>query len=153
MVHSHNTFVFQSLLKDGVALKIPFFSITIPYNACSFFVGVKSATTRTSSYISFISYQFFHFVFNCFSDSFQQNIRIFKSLNDFFISFISLFEIIKAVIPEPCIFFWIPASITKAAAVIPNWAKIFLAKGTATYINGLLVYSTMILKILQIELF
>ena len=33
-------------------------------------------------------------------------------------------------------FFWIPASIAEAAAVIPNGAKIFLAKGTATFING-----------------
>ena len=35
-------------------------------------------------------------------------------------SFISLFENIKVVVPEPCIFFWIPASIAEAAAVIPN---------------------------------
>ena len=54
----------------------------------------------------------------------------------FFISLISLFEIIKAVLSEPCIFFWIHASITEDAAVIPNGAKVFLAKGTATYING-----------------
>ena len=33
-------------------------------------------------------------------------------------------------------FFWIPASIAEAAAVIPNGAKIFFAKGTATFING-----------------
>ena len=51
-------------------------------------------------------------------------------------SFISSFEIIKAVIQEPCIFFWIPPSIAEAAAVIPNGAKMFLAKGTATFING-----------------
>ena len=31
-------------------------------------------------------------------------------------SFISLFEVIKVVVPEPCIFFWIPASIAKAKA-------------------------------------
>ena len=51
-------------------------------------------------------------------------------------SFISSFEIIKAVVQEQCIFFWIPASIAGAAAVIPNGAKMFLAKGTATFING-----------------
>ena len=51
-------------------------------------------------------------------------------------SFISLFEIIKVVVPEPCIFFWIPASIAEAAAVIPNGAKTFFAKGIATFING-----------------
>ena len=59
-------------------------------------------------------------------------------------SFISLFEVIKVVVhrveeeglPEPYIFFWIYTSIAEAAAVIPNWAKIFFAKGTATFING-----------------
>ena len=33
-------------------------------------------------------------------------------------------------------FFWIPASIAEAAAVIPNGAKTFFAKWIATYING-----------------
>ena len=52
-------------------------------------------------------------------------------------SFISSFEIIRLVVPEPCIFFWIPTSIAEAAAVISNGAKIFLfAKGTATFIDG-----------------
>ena len=53
-------------------------------------------------------------------------------------SFISLFEIIKVVVPEPFYFilFWIPASIAEAAAVIPNGAKTFFAKGIATFING-----------------
>ena len=59
-------------------------------------------------------------------------------------SFISLFEIIKVVVreaedewrPEPCIFFWVPASIAEEAAVIPNGAKTFFVKGTATFING-----------------
>ena len=53
----------------------------------------------------------------------------------FIMSLISLFEIIKVVAhkaedkeqPEPWIFFWIPASIAEAAAVIPKGAKIFLA--------------------------
>ena len=34
------------------------------------------------------------------------------------------------------VFFSIPASIAEAAAVISNGAKIFFAKGNATYING-----------------
>ena len=50
-------------------------------------------------------------------------------------SFISSFEIIKVVVPKPCIFFWIPASM-EAAAVIPNGAKTFFDKGIATFING-----------------
>ena len=33
-------------------------------------------------------------------------------------------------------FFLIPASIAEAAAVIPNGAKTFFAKGIATFING-----------------
>ena len=33
-------------------------------------------------------------------------------------------------------FFWIPASIAEATAVIPNGAKTFFAKGIATFING-----------------
>ena len=33
-------------------------------------------------------------------------------------------------------FFWIPASIAEVAAVIPNRAKTFSAKGIATFING-----------------
>ena len=32
-------------------------------------------------------------------------------------------------------FFFIPASISEAAAVIPNGAKTFFAKGIATFIN------------------
>ena len=61
--------------------------------------------------------------------------------------FISSFEIIKVVTceagdegrPETCIFFWVSASIAEAAAVIPNVAKIFFTKGTATFINGLAI--------------
>ena len=43
----------------------------------------------------------------------------------FKISFISSLEIVKVVVPEPCIFFWILASVAKTAAVMPNGAKIF----------------------------
>ena len=50
-------------------------------------------------------------------------------------SFTSSVEIIKDVVPEPCIFFWITASIAEAAAVISNGTKILFAKGTATFIN------------------
>ena len=56
-------------------------------------------------------------------------------------SFISLFEVIKAVfeVIEPCIFFWIPASTGEAAAVIPNGAKIFLAKRKLLSLTDLLI--------------
>ena len=33
-------------------------------------------------------------------------------------------------------FFWIPASVAEAAAVIPNGAKTFFGKGISTFING-----------------
>ena len=53
-------------------------------------------------------------------------------------SFISSLEIIKVVVPDPCIFFLcVPACITEAAAIIHNGAKTFFAEGTATFINGL----------------
>ena len=76
-------------------------------------------------------------------------------------SFISLFQIIKLVVhgaedegrPEPCILFLIPAPIAEAAAVISSRTKIFFARGTANFINELLVYLIMILKTLEIELF
>ena len=51
-------------------------------------------------------------------------------------SFISLFEIIKVVVLEPCFFFRIPASIAEAATIIPTGTKTFFAKGIATLING-----------------
>ena len=69
----------------------------------------------------------------------------------FIISFISPFEIIKVVVPESCIFLWIPASIAEVAAVIPNGAKTFFSKGIATLMDQL-IYLIMILKILQTEL-
>ena len=56
----------------------------------------------------------------------------------FIMSFLSSFEIIKVVVPEPCIFS-IPASISEAAAVIHNGAKRNFDKGTATFINGLAI--------------
>ena len=69
-------------------------------------------------------------------------------------SFISPFEIIKVAVPESYIFFWIPASIAEAAAVIPNGAKIFfLPKEQLLSFMDQLFYLIMILKILQIEVF
>ena len=51
-------------------------------------------------------------------------------------SFIFLFENIKVVVHEPRTFFWIPASIAQAPAVILNGPEIFFAKGIVTFING-----------------
>ena len=72
--------------------------------------------------------------------------------------FISSFEIIKIVVPEPCVFlffcfFLIPALIAEAAAVILNGAKTFLLKELLLSLIDLLIYLIMILKILQIESF
>ena len=55
-------------------------------------------------------------------------------------SFFISFEIIKTVAPKPSTFFWISASITEAAAAIPNEAKISFAKRTAAFLNDLLFY-------------
>ena len=54
----------------------------------------------------------------------------------FIMSFISSIKIIKTFVSEPCIFFWVPASIAEAEAVILHGAKIFFTKGTANFING-----------------
>ena len=48
-------------------------------------------------------------------------------------SFISSFEITKVVVPEPSIFFGIPASAAHAAAVNPNRIKTLLANGLVTF--------------------
>ena len=51
-------------------------------------------------------------------------------------SFISSFEITKVTVPEPIIFFCIPASAVDAAAVHPNGISILLANGLITvFIN------------------
>ena len=72
-------------------------------------------------------------------------------------SFISSFEIIKAVVAEPSIFFCIPASAADAAAVNPNGIKTLLANGLITFfINGNLVFNNgprVCQEIHQIELF
>ena len=54
-------------------------------------------------------------------------------------AFISSFEIIKIVVPEPCIFFLIPASIAEAAAVILNGTKTFLLKALLLSLIDLLI--------------
>ena len=57
-------------------------------------------------------------------------------------SFISSFDIISVVVPDPKIFLCIPASAADAAAVIPNGIKTLLANGLiAFFINGNPVFS------------
>ena len=90
----------------------------------------SSKSTQQQAWES--SFLYFCFVFNCFRDPFQENIRIFKCLNSFHYVILFLFEIIKVFVPELCIFFWIPGSIE---CIIPNGAKTFFAKGIATFIN------------------
>ena len=54
-----------------------------------------------------------------------------------FISSISLFEIITAVVPDPKFIFLIAASVAEAAAIKPNGIKTLYANGvTAFFING-----------------
>ena len=58
----------------------------------------------------------------------------------FIMSFISSFKIIEVVVPEPCIFFWIPASIAEGPAVIPNGAKYFLPMELLLLLMGLFFF-------------
>ena len=59
------------------------------------------------------------------------------------ISFISSFEIINVVVPDPSIFSWITASAADAAAVNPKGIKTLLVSGLSTFfIKGDLVFST-----------
>ena len=67
--------------------------------------------------------------------------------------FICSSEIISVVVPEPCItFFWIPASIAEAAAVIPN-LNYYLQLELLHSLMDLLFYLIVLLKFLQNELF
>ena len=68
-------------------------------------------------------------------------------------SFISLYKFIKAVVPEPCIFFGIPAPVAEVAAVIPSGANIFFPKEQKLSLMGLQIYLIIILKILHVEKF
>ena len=52
-----------------------------------------------------------------------------RDLTIFMISFISSFEIISVVIPDPKILFWIAASVADTDAVNPNGIKTILANG------------------------
>ena len=58
------------------------------------------------------------------------------------ILFISLFEIINVVFPDPNIFLWIAAPVADAGAVNPNGIKTLLANGLSTFpIKGNPVFS------------
>ena len=51
----------------------------------------------------------------------------------FLISFISSFEIINVIVPDPNIFVWIAASAVDVAAVNPNGIKTLLGYGLSTF--------------------
>ena len=51
----------------------------------------------------------------------------------FMISFISSFEVINVVVPDPNIFLWIAGSVADAAAVHPNGIKTLLANGLSKF--------------------
>ena len=52
-------------------------------------------------------------------------------------SFISSFDIISVVVPDPKIFLCIPASAADAAAVNPNGIKTLLVNGLITFFHYL----------------
>ena len=56
-----------------------------------------------------------------------------RDLTNFMIPFISSFEIINVVVPDPNFFLWIAASVAAAAAVNPNGIKRLLANGLNTF--------------------
>ena len=64
-------------------------------------------------------------------------------------SFISSFEIIKVIVPEQCIFFWISVSIAEAAAVIPNRTKILELLKTNVPGFGSLIIRHCLMKFLK----
>ena len=57
-------------------------------------------------------------------------------------SYISSFEIVKVVVLEPSISFFIPASAADAAAVNPHGIKVLLVNSLITFfINGIPVFN------------
>ena len=50
-----------------------------------------------------------------------------------FISSISLFEIVNAVMPDPKTFFWIPAPVADAGAINPSCIKTLLANSFSAF--------------------
>ena len=63
-----------------------------------------------------------------FSINFNKIIVFLIAWTIFILPFISSFKIIKVVAPGPCIFFWIPASISEVTAVIPGEGKIVFCR-------------------------
>ena len=115
-------FNFKICLRMGWFKKIKFFSITSSYNLFSFFYSQNQLLQFIYRIINFLARLILEFLlmflkilllvflfhFRFFSNSFVQNIRIFKSWNDFHYAILFLFVIIKGVVPKPSIFFWIP---------------------------------------------
>ena len=121
MVHFGNTSVFQSLLKDEVALKIRSQSFPVPALTILFpFLFPEPAPTisfpankfpnKLTLYLKYLITFSKILLFN-------KMLEASRAWTIFIVSFISSFEIIKVIIPEPYFFvFWIPASIAEAAA-------------------------------------
>ena len=75
--------------------------------------------------------------------SFKKILEFSRACTIFIISFISSFEIINVVFPDPNIFLCIPASAADAAAVNPKGIKTLLVNGLITFlINGYPVFNT-----------
>ena len=62
------------------------------------------------------------------------------------VSYISSFEIINVVIPDPKTYFWIAASVADAAVVNPNCIKTLLANGLSTFFIKGKPFLVMVLK-------
>ena len=75
-------------------------------------------------------------MFFCFIFTFNKILESSRVCTIFIISFISSFEIIKVVFPDPNIFLCIPASAADAAAVNPKGIKTLLANVLITFFNN-----------------
>ena len=116
MVHFHNTFVFQSLLKDEASLKIQLRSRTCPYNSFSFIISrflfllinflinlhLEFLITYLKILLFFLLFSFSIVLLNPFNKTLESS----RACTTFIMSLISSLEIINVVVPEPCIFFF-----------------------------------------------
>ena len=155
-----NIFLIQNLSKDKLALKIQLFPITSSSNSFS------SSFPEPALTIPFLAKRFpnklvpscfkillFVLLFHFQSDSFQQNIRIFKSLNNFhyvvhfFVwNYYSCCSWAMYFLLNSCIICW-------SSCCNPNGAEIFFTKATTTFINGPANSLNNDIKIHQIKLF
>ena len=108
------------LLFPEPALSIPFRVNKFPNKLAP---SVHSNILQNPPFCSFVSFSI------VLVTPFNKTLESSRACTIFIISFISSFEIIKVVFPDPCIFLCIPASAADADAVNPNGINTLLANG------------------------